>query len=69
VEAKDCIEHVRAVSLETGQRAEFSKEECLFGYRDSIFKKQLGGKMVITSVLFRLEKFPEFKLHYRDVKT
>lgn len=67
-EARDCIEHVRAVSLETGQRIEFSKDECRFGYRNSIFKNQMKGKTVITSVVFKLNKFPEFNIGYGDVK-
>jgi UDP-N-acetylmuramate dehydrogenase len=69
VEAKDCIEMVRAVSLENGKNVELSKDECRFGYRDSIFKNQYAGKLVITSVLFKLNKFPEFNIEYGDVKT
>jgi UDP-N-acetylmuramate dehydrogenase len=67
-EAKDCIEHVRAVSLEKGHKVEFSKEECEFGYRSSLFKNQMKGKVVITSVLFKLDKFPQFNIEYGDVK-
>jgi len=69
IEAKDCIERVRAIELENGKSIEFSKEECRFAYRNSIFKNDYAGRVVITSVLFRLNKFPEFNIDYGEVKT
>ncbi|MBN1768342.1 MAG: UDP-N-acetylmuramate dehydrogenase [Prolixibacteraceae bacterium] len=63
-EAKDKIHLVRAVELATGQKVEFSNHECQFGYRNSIFKNELKNKVVITSVVFKLDKFPEFNLAY-----
>jgi len=53
-EAKDFITGVRTVSLENGEIREFTNEECRFGYRDSIFKKELKGKYMVTKVFFRL---------------
>ncbi|MFW5773553.1 MAG: UDP-N-acetylmuramate dehydrogenase, partial [Tangfeifania sp.] len=41
-----------------------SAEECEFGYRSSSFKTHLKNRVIITSVVFRLEKFPEFRLDY-----
>ena len=64
VEAKDRIHLVRAVDLKTAQKIEFTNEECNFSYRDSIFKNELKNKVVVTSVVFKLDKFPEFKLQY-----
>jgi UDP-N-acetylmuramate dehydrogenase len=68
VEAKDYIHLVRAVDLHTVQKVEFTNEQCRFGYRDSIFKNELKNKVVITSVVFKLDKFPEFKLEYGNLK-
>ncbi|HKK81906.1 MAG TPA: FAD-binding protein, partial [Prolixibacteraceae bacterium] len=68
VEAKEHIHLVRAVDLQTSQKVEFTNEECRFGYRDSIFKNELKDKVVITSVVFKLDKFPEFKLEYGTLK-
>ncbi len=64
VEVKDCIHSVKGVFVETGQQFEFFNDECRFGYRDSIFKNELKNKIVVTSVTYRLDKFPEFNLEY-----
>ena len=37
VEVKDCIHKVEAIDLLTGAPKYFSREDCQFGYRDSIF--------------------------------
>jgi len=42
--------------------------DCQYAYRDSIFKKQLKDRFIITSVSFKLDKFPEFILNYGDLK-
>lgn len=64
VEVKDRIELVRAIDLGKMSRVEFTAEECGFGYRDSIFKKERRNKVLVTSVVFRLDKYPEFNLDY-----
>jgi len=64
-EVKECIENVRAIDLENGVVRIFSNEECMFGYRSSIFKKELASRFLITSVKFKLACNPtEFKLSY-----
>lgn len=60
VEAKDVITAVHAVEIATGEERIFTREECRFGYRDSIFKSEAKGKYVVTSVSYRLlKKRPE----------
>lgn len=56
VEVKDVITKVEGIDIDTGKRVEFSNEECQFGYRNSIFKNELKGKCILTSVSFRLTK-------------
>ncbi|WP_299682241.1 UDP-N-acetylmuramate dehydrogenase [uncultured Tenacibaculum sp.] len=56
VEVKDVITKVEAVSIETGKLVQFSNADCKFGYRNSIFKNEVKGKYIITSVSFKLTK-------------
>lgn len=56
VEVKDTISRVEAVEVETQKLISFSNQECNFGYRNSIFKNELKGKFIITSVSFQLTK-------------
>ena len=56
VELKDVFVSCRAVEIKSGKTLEFSKDDCKFGYRNSIFKNELKGKFIITSVRLRLTK-------------
>lgn len=67
VEMESVCDSVEALHLETGGTAEFSHDECEFGYRDSIFKRQAKGEYLITAVTFRLRRTPRFVLEYGDV--
>jgi UDP-N-acetylmuramate dehydrogenase len=68
-EVKESIYLVKGVELSTGKEVLFSNEDCRFGYRDSIFKNELKGNILVTSVVFKLDKFPEFSLEYGSLKT
>ena len=56
VEVKDVITKVEGIQISNAKRIQFSSEECQFGYRNSIFKNELKGKVVLTSVSFKLSK-------------
>lgn len=68
VELKDVFDSLKAVDLNSGEIKEFSLEDCHFGYRDSIFKNEAKGRYFIVSVTLKLNKKPELKLDYGDIK-
>lgn len=68
VELKDVFHHLEALDLETGELHTFDKANCMFGYRNSIFKHELAGKYLITSVTLRLDTRPELKLSYGAIQ-
>lgn len=55
-EAGQYIEAVHAIEVATGQPRTFTREECQYGYRSSIFKHELAGQYIITHVDFRLSR-------------
>jgi UDP-N-acetylmuramate dehydrogenase len=63
-EVSNAIELVKGYDLQQKMPVEFPADACEFGYRDSLFKRELKNRFVITSVVFRLEKFPEFNVRY-----
>lgn len=64
VELKDTFESLEALAIETGEQRVFTAAECEFGYRDSVFKRHLKGKYIITSITLRLSKTPVFNTSY-----
>ena len=68
VEIKDTFYELEAVHAETGKVKTFSKSECEFGYRESVFKRKLKNQFIITSVTFKLTKHPVFHIEYGAIK-
>ena len=68
VEAGDLIERVEAVSVIDASKRCFSKQQCRYSYRSSIFKQEEKGKNIITYVTFRLNKTNKFVLTYGNLK-
>lgn len=56
VEVKDVIQRVEAFNLKTKEIEAFSNSDCCFGYRESVFKRDLKGKYFITKVFIKLSK-------------
>ena len=54
VELKDVFHSCEGLNTKTGELKTFTKQECNFGYRESIFKKEAKGKFIITNVTFKL---------------
>lgn len=68
VEIKDVVESVETIFFDSTETRIFTKEECNFGYRESIFKHDLKGKCIITGVTFRLNKNPVYHVEYGDIQ-
>merc|ERR1711879_240373 len=56
VEVEQRIDSVIGFQISTRQLRRLSREECRFGYRDSIFKRELSGDFIVTSVVFSLSR-------------
>jgi UDP-N-acetylmuramate dehydrogenase len=69
MELKDSFAQCEAMDLVTGETKVFAKEECRFGYRESIFKGELKGRYVITSVDFLLKKDAPLNFEYGNIKS
>jgi len=58
MELKDVFESCEGINIKTGNTICFNNADCNFGYRDSIFKKELKNQFIITRVYFKLSKKP-----------
>ena len=67
VEVGELIECVKGFDLSTFEFCEIPVSQCEYSYRNSIFKNRLSQRFIVTSVVYRLSKFPVFKLNYGDL--
>lgn len=69
VELKEVFVSCKTIEIETLNQKEFMKEDCQFGYRNSIFKNQEKGKHIITSVCLQFsKKNHRLRYNYGDIK-
>lgn len=66
-EVCDILCSVDIFDTESGEFRSLSAEECAFGYRDSIFKRSLKGRAIVTGIQLQLSKKPNPQLHYADL--
>jgi UDP-N-acetylmuramate dehydrogenase len=67
-EMKEYFDSLEAFEIDSTDTIVYNKNECGFGYRDSIFKNELKGKVIILYVTFRLNKNPEINLSYKVLR-
>lgn len=67
-EAKDAIRRVEMYCVETGTVLTLDAAHCGFGYRESVFKHDLKGRVIITAVEIALSHTPRPRLGYGDVE-
>lgn len=68
VELEQVFESLTAMHIVSGEKRTFSHADCAFGYRESIFKHELKGQYIITSVTFQLNKIPTFHTRYGAIQ-
>ncbi|AYL93809.1 UDP-N-acetylmuramate dehydrogenase [Mucilaginibacter celer] len=68
IELKDVFHSCRAFEIATGTFREFSKEDCKFGYRESVFKAELKGQYIIVSVKFQLSLSANINTRYGAIE-
>lgn len=64
---EDSFHSLTAIDLSTHKSVEFSKSDCQFSYRESIFKHKYSSKYLITNVRYLLTKndTPDITYHSR----
>ncbi len=68
VEAKDLIDSVEAVEVQTGRRVLFTNADCGYAYRYSRFKDVWRGRYIITHVVYRLSLTFTPQLDYGNIR-
>ncbi|MBZ0201099.1 MAG: FAD-binding protein, partial [Ignavibacteriaceae bacterium] len=66
-ELKDTFYSLKGIDIETLKEKVFYKKDCAFGYRDSVFKKELKGKFIITEIVLRLSKEHNVNISYGSI--
>ena len=67
VELKEVFGELEAVHMETGEKRTFSRQECWFGYRNSVFQTTLRGQYLILNVTLRLSRNPVPNIGYGSI--
>lgn len=67
VEIKDRFAGLTALDCQSGELCEFDRDDCAFGYRDSLFK-QRSGRYLILRVRFALSRNAELRLDYGPLR-
>ena len=68
VEIKDVFYELEALNTSTNAIEVFSHADCKFGYRESVFKRELKNKYIILSVTFKLNKKATFNTSYGAIE-
>jgi UDP-N-acetylmuramate dehydrogenase len=68
VEMESTCQAVEALHMSTGEPVTFSRDDCEFSYRNSVFKGRFRDQFLVTAVTFRLDKRPRFEIGYGDLK-
>mgnify|MGYP001338445465 CR=1 FL=1 len=64
-ELKYVFEELDAINLHTKEKIKLNKNDCKFGYRDSIFKNKLSNEFIITQIKIKLSKDKNLNIDYK----
>ncbi|MCZ7604256.1 MAG: UDP-N-acetylmuramate dehydrogenase [Ignavibacteriales bacterium] len=64
VELENVLHSVEGIFIDSLKQKVYLNNECNFGYRESIFKKELKGKFIVTKVNLILSKQKKINLTY-----
>lgn len=68
VEVEDLFWDLEAWHIGEQKKVTFTKTDCAFGYRESVFKNKYKGQFILLSVTFRLRKQPRFNTSYGAIQ-
>lgn len=68
MELKDVFYELTAIDRRGYKLQVFTREDCEFGYRSSVFKNRFKDAFIITAVTFRLRKKPVFHIEYGAIR-
>ncbi|ULQ57448.1 UDP-N-acetylmuramate dehydrogenase [Flavihumibacter rivuli] len=68
VELDDVFWDLEAYHWQDKKVHTFTRQDCEFGYRESVFKKRFKGQFVILNVTFQLRKHPVFHTSYGAIQ-
>ena len=68
VELKDVFYSLTAIEKTSGELKTFTRDECEFAYRDSIFKRRCKNQYVIVAVSLRFSRDTNVNIDYPELK-
>lgn len=68
VEIKDTFFELEALHIADKTIQTFNNSDCKFGYRESVFKRELKNQFIILSVTYRLNKTANFNTSYGAIE-
>ncbi|MBL7721352.1 MAG: UDP-N-acetylmuramate dehydrogenase [Chitinophagaceae bacterium] len=68
VEIDDVFWDLEAYHIQERKMVTFTRSDCEFGYRESVFKKKFKDQFVILNVTFQLRKKPRFNTSYGTIE-
>lgn len=68
VELKDTLISVDVFDTKEKKVCTMTREDCNFGYRDSIFKKESGAHLIVLNIVLRLDRNKTLHTAYRGIR-